>query len=211
MFGEKYINRDAYLNGSDGGDNECMYIGDNPDITRWTGTETAPMPPLRDRSGSTNFNFFGRRTRLRLIAPCATVPCIRSPIPSTGRRSAGWEAAPMAKESTATHIESSWVEGPLFSQAGRSGLILRLRDAYVSLQRADCSPTVLSPTQYQSSGYNQTSPESGSTGSKTDGTKTLIVGQHLNCGCWDGSCTAIPGRQCNYRPNLFTKLALADY
>ncbi|MGD0653075.1 MAG: DUF1559 domain-containing protein [Thermoguttaceae bacterium] len=59
MVGEKYINRDAYLSGTDSGDNECMYIGDNPDITRWTGTESATQPPLCDRRGVTNYDFFG--------------------------------------------------------------------------------------------------------------------------------------------------------
>jgi hypothetical protein len=59
MVGEKYLNRDDYFSGNDSGDNECLYIGDNPDITRWTGTETATQPPMRDRRGLTAVNFFG--------------------------------------------------------------------------------------------------------------------------------------------------------
>jgi prepilin-type N-terminal cleavage/methylation domain-containing protein len=60
MIGEKYINRDAYLTGTDSGDNECMYIGDNPDITRWTSLDgTHPATPIHDRAGYTNFNVYG--------------------------------------------------------------------------------------------------------------------------------------------------------
>ncbi len=59
LAGEKLINRDAYYSGQDSGDNECLYIGDNPDITRWTGTETTPTPPVRDRAGYINYNIFG--------------------------------------------------------------------------------------------------------------------------------------------------------
>jgi prepilin-type N-terminal cleavage/methylation domain-containing protein/prepilin-type processing-associated H-X9-DG protein len=65
MVGEKYIPRDAYLTGTDSGDNECMYIGDNPDITRWTAnslttpTNPAPTPPLRDIPGFQNLVGFG--------------------------------------------------------------------------------------------------------------------------------------------------------
>jgi type II secretory pathway pseudopilin PulG len=64
MVGEKYINRDAILTGTDGGDNECLYIGDNPDITRWTGNldpnYTAPLlPPQCDTRGYGNVELFG--------------------------------------------------------------------------------------------------------------------------------------------------------
>ncbi len=54
MVGEKYLNPDDYLTGNDSGDNECMYIGDNPDVTRWTGPETPTSnqtPAIRDRRG----------------------------------------------------------------------------------------------------------------------------------------------------------------
>jgi prepilin-type N-terminal cleavage/methylation domain-containing protein/prepilin-type processing-associated H-X9-DG protein len=61
MIGEKFINRDAYLDGTDSGDNECMYIGDNPDITRWTGTDSTGgyTLPVRDQAGITNWRVFG--------------------------------------------------------------------------------------------------------------------------------------------------------
>ncbi|MGA2060760.1 MAG: DUF1559 domain-containing protein [Thermoguttaceae bacterium] len=65
MVGEKYIARDAYLTGTDPGDNECMYIGDNPDITRWTAnsltTPSNPVatPPMRDIPGYQNYVGFG--------------------------------------------------------------------------------------------------------------------------------------------------------
>ena len=65
MIGEKYVPRDAYLTGTDSGDNECMYIGDNPDITRWTANSLstpaspAPTPPMRDTPGYQNLVGFG--------------------------------------------------------------------------------------------------------------------------------------------------------
>lgn len=59
LAGEKYINKDAILAGTDGADNECLYIGDNPDITRFTGTEANPLPPIRDRAGYQNVDAFG--------------------------------------------------------------------------------------------------------------------------------------------------------
>jgi prepilin-type N-terminal cleavage/methylation domain-containing protein len=40
MVGEKYIDRFNYLTGGDPADNENMYIGDDRDIRRFTGTET---------------------------------------------------------------------------------------------------------------------------------------------------------------------------
>jgi hypothetical protein len=64
MVGEKYIERSAILLGTDGGDNECLYIGDNPDITRFTGNvdpklSDPALPPLRDRTGLTSVSSFG--------------------------------------------------------------------------------------------------------------------------------------------------------
>jgi prepilin-type N-terminal cleavage/methylation domain-containing protein/prepilin-type processing-associated H-X9-DG protein len=46
LVGEKYLIPDRYLNGGDMSDNETMYIGDNPDITRYS-----YLPPMRDRRG----------------------------------------------------------------------------------------------------------------------------------------------------------------
>jgi hypothetical protein len=64
MVGEKYIPRDAYLTGRDPADNECMYIGDNPDVTRWTANSLtsgviSPTPPMRDTPGFQNLVGFG--------------------------------------------------------------------------------------------------------------------------------------------------------
>jgi prepilin-type N-terminal cleavage/methylation domain-containing protein len=60
MAGEKFLNRDAYYSGIDNGDNECLYIGDNPDITRFTGPEQGnTLMPQRDRAGYENVDLFG--------------------------------------------------------------------------------------------------------------------------------------------------------
>ncbi len=48
LVGEKYICPDGYDTGRDGGDNECMYIGDNEDNSRWTRLDT---PPKQDQPG----------------------------------------------------------------------------------------------------------------------------------------------------------------
>ena len=58
MVGEKYINRDSYLNGADSGDNECMYIGDNPDITRWTGPDSPVANQTPPHARSPRFSKF---------------------------------------------------------------------------------------------------------------------------------------------------------
>ena len=53
LAGEKYLAPDYYTTGQDQGDNECAMIGNNEDITRWTGyTPTTPLPPLQDIPGS---------------------------------------------------------------------------------------------------------------------------------------------------------------
>ena len=49
MIGEKYLNRDNYLTGSDGSDNETMYTGFNNDVFRCSFS-----PPLRDTRGVTD-------------------------------------------------------------------------------------------------------------------------------------------------------------
>jgi prepilin-type N-terminal cleavage/methylation domain-containing protein/prepilin-type processing-associated H-X9-DG protein len=62
LVGEKYLAPEMYLTGLDACDNESMYIGDNPDITRFS--ETAPMQDRRGldensyRFGSAHTNGF---------------------------------------------------------------------------------------------------------------------------------------------------------
>jgi len=54
LVGEKYLNPDAYTTGGDGGDNECLLMGDNPDISRFSFEA-----PLQDRRGVSATNRFG--------------------------------------------------------------------------------------------------------------------------------------------------------
>jgi prepilin-type N-terminal cleavage/methylation domain-containing protein len=60
LIGEKYLNPDAYTNGSDWGDNECMYGGDDLDMNRWSGNSSSGyIPPLQDTPGLTYYYAFG--------------------------------------------------------------------------------------------------------------------------------------------------------
>lgn len=61
LFGEKYLSPDNYETGSDAGDNESMYIGDNEDITRWVGNEgsNSALSPQQDRIGYSNSSIWG--------------------------------------------------------------------------------------------------------------------------------------------------------
>jgi prepilin-type N-terminal cleavage/methylation domain-containing protein/prepilin-type processing-associated H-X9-DG protein len=55
LIGEKYLEPSTYTDGSDGGDNENMYMGDDGDISRWGG---ASFPVAQDTPGyfaSTSF------------------------------------------------------------------------------------------------------------------------------------------------------------
>jgi prepilin-type N-terminal cleavage/methylation domain-containing protein len=54
MLGEKYVCADAYFNGSDLGDNESAFNGDNEDIARWSETD-----PLIDTPGGFYRAMFG--------------------------------------------------------------------------------------------------------------------------------------------------------
>ncbi|NLE38222.1 MAG: DUF1559 domain-containing protein [Pirellulaceae bacterium] len=56
LFGEKYLNPDSYTNGTDLGDNESMYVGENGDISRWSGPT---YPPYQDRPGFVTWQSFG--------------------------------------------------------------------------------------------------------------------------------------------------------
>ena len=46
LIGEKYLNPANYLTGSDGGDNEAMYVGMDNDVYRCTASA-----PLQDKLG----------------------------------------------------------------------------------------------------------------------------------------------------------------
>jgi prepilin-type N-terminal cleavage/methylation domain-containing protein/prepilin-type processing-associated H-X9-DG protein len=61
LVGEKYVQRDLYFGGLDAGDNYSLYIGDNPNITRYTYNSTAntALPPMADRRGMSNTVGFG--------------------------------------------------------------------------------------------------------------------------------------------------------
>jgi prepilin-type N-terminal cleavage/methylation domain-containing protein len=56
LCGEKYLNPIDYETGRDPGDNESLYMGENGDISRWTGKD---YMPLQDRSGYMNWRLFG--------------------------------------------------------------------------------------------------------------------------------------------------------
>jgi Protein of unknown function (DUF1559) len=56
LFGEKHLNPDNYATGLDGGDNESMYMGENGDLSRWSGPN---WPPLRDTPGNGNWQIWG--------------------------------------------------------------------------------------------------------------------------------------------------------
>ena len=63
LVGEKHLNPDGYFTGSDGGDNESMWMGINADIQRWTAFSTTPpidyLPPLQDQTGANNLYQWG--------------------------------------------------------------------------------------------------------------------------------------------------------
>jgi hypothetical protein len=54
LFGEKYLDPNAYETGTDGSDNECAYVGFDNDINRDTAA-----PPQRDKAGTSNTKVFG--------------------------------------------------------------------------------------------------------------------------------------------------------
>ena len=63
MIGEKYINPDNYATGSDGGDNESLYCGNNNDISRVGNYDASSAGnnrlPRQDTSGSPSADIFG--------------------------------------------------------------------------------------------------------------------------------------------------------
>ncbi len=56
LIGEKYLNPDNYDNGHDNGDAQSMFIGHDPDTTRYGGPR---YPLLQDTPGLTDSNSFG--------------------------------------------------------------------------------------------------------------------------------------------------------
>jgi prepilin-type N-terminal cleavage/methylation domain-containing protein len=61
LIGEKYIMPEYYATGTDNEDNECALIGQDGDITRWSGTSisSAFPPPLPDTPGYYQTLIFG--------------------------------------------------------------------------------------------------------------------------------------------------------
>ena len=60
LIGEKNIEASSYFNGTDLGDNECMYGGDDLDQNRWSGNSTSGyIPPLPDTLGVSYYEGFG--------------------------------------------------------------------------------------------------------------------------------------------------------
>ena len=54
LVGEKYLQPELYMSGSDPGDNDTIFAGDNQNITRYT-----VSPPLQDHRGQSNPTIFG--------------------------------------------------------------------------------------------------------------------------------------------------------
>jgi prepilin-type N-terminal cleavage/methylation domain-containing protein len=64
LLGEKHVDPDCYTTGGDYGDNESVLIGDNADVTRWSGyygdNPNYLYPPIQDTPGNgASVNFFG--------------------------------------------------------------------------------------------------------------------------------------------------------
>jgi prepilin-type N-terminal cleavage/methylation domain-containing protein/prepilin-type processing-associated H-X9-DG protein len=55
MLGEKYLNPDCYLDGTDGGDNETMYCGFNSDVCRITPLAYIPLQDTPSISSGVHF------------------------------------------------------------------------------------------------------------------------------------------------------------
>ena len=73
MVGEKYLNPDSYLDGTDWADNESMYSGEDNDTNRTTYCPV-PLPadyvpdhtPMQDTPGMMNIYAFRQRPRREL-------------------------------------------------------------------------------------------------------------------------------------------------
>lgn len=63
LAGEKFLRPKRYKTGEDGGDDQTMYSGADPDILRWTASKRDfPLPPRRDEDGGLSGRYqFGSR------------------------------------------------------------------------------------------------------------------------------------------------------
>ncbi|MGA2797717.1 MAG: DUF1559 domain-containing protein [Thermoguttaceae bacterium] len=69
LVGEKYMNPRWYLTGEDPADNENMYIGDNEDIRRFTGTEDNNYGNNGINSNNLAVSFIPRRDHVDYVDP----------------------------------------------------------------------------------------------------------------------------------------------
>ncbi len=59
LIGEKYLDPDNYSTGQDNEDNECAFIGQDGDTTRWSGTDVSFTIPCQDTPGYYETLIFG--------------------------------------------------------------------------------------------------------------------------------------------------------
>ncbi len=60
LAGEKYLDPDHYATGLDPTDNEAAFMGDNMDLSRWSGLSSSELwPPFQDTPGSSYYGAFG--------------------------------------------------------------------------------------------------------------------------------------------------------
>jgi len=57
LLGEKSIDPDNYTTGKSLGDSNNQYVGHSSDISRWTATAGAPLPPQQDKPGASPLGF----------------------------------------------------------------------------------------------------------------------------------------------------------
>ena len=100
LAGEKFLDPDQYVTGTDWGDDQSAYSGDCDDLCRWTGQDTATTivtnPPLPDTPGNGNWSIFGSAIKAASTWRFATARFTRSIIRSTRRFTAGWAIAATA-------------------------------------------------------------------------------------------------------------------
>ncbi len=57
LLGEKSIDPDNYTTGKSPGDSNNQYVGHSSDISRWTASAGAPLPPQQDKPGASPLGF----------------------------------------------------------------------------------------------------------------------------------------------------------